>query len=249
MRRGNHPSFIKADDTIIGINLSSDFCAEHEWGIHKIKRALGVPEEVTTKNAGIKARTVTVFDGRLFFFDTSGDYSILVFLADRCAGDWIESNGELDLWPEELAAAWSSYDFGIVVAKPFQKFLKDLYEAFRHKDVALGFGSTLGIENAGLVLVIASLFSKEARAELRRGDISQIRLQRAAARTNIHKVLEGAGKRYFALIPRWKDEKEKEIIFWLNPYEQQENNFGWFTVQDLLDWADNNGPIPKQAKK
>ena len=31
MRRGNHPSFIKAGDTIIGINLSSDFCAEHEW--------------------------------------------------------------------------------------------------------------------------------------------------------------------------------------------------------------------------
>ena len=218
-------------------------------GIREIKRALGVPEEVTTKNAGIKARTVTAFDGRLFFFYINGDYSILVFRAYGCAGDGIGRNDELNLQPGELAAAWSSYDFGIVVAKPFQKFLKDLYEAFGHKDVAIGFGSTLEIENAGLVLVIASLFSKEARAELRQGDISQIRLKRTAARTNIHKVLERAGKRYFALSPRWKDEKEKEIIFFLNPCEQEENNYGWFTLQDLIWWAKNKGPIPKQAKK
>ena len=56
--------------------------------------------------------------------------------------------------------------------------------------------------------------------------------------------MEKAGKKYFALSPRWKDDNKKEVIFWLNPYHQDIDNFGWFTVEDLKDWAKGKGKIP-----
>lgn len=66
----------------------------------------------------------------------------------------------------------------------------------------------------------------------------------SAKKTKIKKILDRAGKKYFALSPRWKDENKKEVIFWLNPYYQDIDNFGWFTVDDLKDWAKGKGKIP-----
>ncbi|MFA6407274.1 MAG: hypothetical protein WCV80_01030, partial [Candidatus Paceibacterota bacterium] len=61
--------------------------------------------------------------------------------------------------------------------------------------------------------------------------------------------LKKAGIGYFALSPRWKDETKKEIVFWLNPREQRENNYGWFSAADLKLWIKGKGPIPKKPKK
>jgi hypothetical protein len=58
--------------------------------------------------------------------------------------------------------------------------------------------------------------------------------------------LEKAGKDFFALSPRWKDAEKKEVIFWLNPENQRENNSCWCTVSDLNDWIKGEGKIPKQ---
>ena len=60
----------------------------------------------------------------------------------------------------------------------------------------------------------------------------------------LEKILEKAKCRYYALSLRWKDDDKKEVIFWLNPMEQDKNNFGWFTVEDLKDWAKGKGKIP-----
>ena len=40
-------------------------------------------------------------------------------------------------------------------------------------------------------------------------------------------------------------ENKKEVIFWLNPMDQHNNNWGWFTVEDLKKWAKGKGKIPK----
>src|SRR5690606_28298750 len=69
------------------------------------------------------------------------------------------------------------------------------------------------------------------------------RLREAAAKLTIAAELKAAGKRYFALSPRWKDDQESEVVFWLNPMEQQDYNSGSFTVDELRQWIRNEGRI------
>lgn len=64
-------------------------------------------------------------------------------------------------------------------------------------------------------------------------------------KTRIHKILAKSGKKYFALSPRWADDQKKEVVFWLNPYDQDKYNSGWFSVQDLKDWAKDKGKVMK----
>jgi hypothetical protein len=51
---------------------------------------------------------------------------------------------------------------------------------------------------------------------------------------------------YGCLRPRWAEDAKTayKIVYWLNPYDQQQNFFGWVTVEDLLDWMNGTGKIP-----
>ena len=77
-------------------------------------------------------------------------------------------------------------------------------------------------------------------------DLDTIELQKAVARTGIHKLLKEADCKYYALSPRWADESKTEVKFWLNPYDQTNNNYGWYAVEDLEAWVNGEGPIPKK---
>jgi len=61
----------------------------------------------------------------------------------------------------------------------------------------------------------------------------------------------GIEKRKITKIPVPFSEYSRELRFlsfyWLNPMEQKIHNYGWFTVEDLLLWAENKGPIPKTS--
>jgi hypothetical protein len=54
-----------------------------------------------------------------------------------------------------------------------------------------------------------------------------------------------------ALRPSWVSDKKEantiyDVHYWLNPSDQNNDNYGWYTVEDLMLWAVNNGPIPKK---
>lgn len=71
---------------------------------------------------------------------------------------------------------------------------------------------------------------------------------------DIENRLKEAGKRYFALSPRfhggnWEKRTVFDIIFWLNPMDQRNNRSGWVTVEDILAWADGKGPIPEDGSR
>jgi hypothetical protein len=80
-------------------------------------------------------------------------------------------------------------------------------------------------------------------------DRDQLEIKKSAFETGIHKKLKEADKKYFALSPRWKDKDKKEVVFWLNPYDQQNNNFGWYSAKDLEEWIEGKGPVPKNKEK
>ena len=143
-----------------------------------------------------------------------------------------------------ITTAWDEKSFAILVTDKYKDELEELYEAFVNLDVAVGIAPSEAFKNGGLKFCIKSRLPEETIQAIKDDDLDYIALQKAAEKTGIKKILENAGKKYFALSPRWKDDDKKEVIFWLNPYHQDIDNFGWFTVEDLKDWAKGKGKIP-----
>lgn len=54
-------------------------------------------------------------------------------------------------------------------------------------------------------------------------------------------TLRDQGKEWHSL-ERWQW-MEGEIRFWLNPYEQDLYRTGWFSIDDLIAWTQDRGPI------
>jgi ABC-type Zn uptake system ZnuABC Zn-binding protein ZnuA len=91
--------------------------------------------------------------------------------------------------------------------------------------------------------MIKSLLSQDVIDSIKESDLDVIRLKKTANKTGIYEILKKAGKSYFSLSPRWNDESKKEVVFWLNPMNQNKYKCGWFNVNDLKDWAKDKGKI------
>jgi hypothetical protein len=145
------------------------------------------------------------------------------------------------------ACAWDEKSFGVFSTAPEEiEALKDIYEAFRKCDgcVFLGGGALWG--NSGLCLVIASRIPQELLDNWYKADVEYYELDQEVERTGIRQLLKNNGKRYFALSRPHHRESDGKLVLWLNPMEQGDNNFGWFTIDDLREWADGKGKIPKK---
>ena len=270
----------KSGGQVIGINLGWDFCAEHEQGLKGLKYSFGIPERAMRRRdvrrlvqenlVGANARTVTKVPRELQLLEL-GDYAYLIFadlhwmkkedLTEKFLNDILEAYGD-----EELATAWSegvdgSGQFGVRMKNDAFNLgtmvLGQIYEAFKRRDVmifSMGTGSNNPFARPGLVIAIRSRVPEEWLTKMKESDEDYLNLTEAAEKTGIEAKLKAAGKRYFALSPRWASsikstsdgevKSQHSVIFWLNPHER-ENNFGWYTVEQLMDWIDGKGPIPK----
>jgi hypothetical protein len=273
MRRGSKPALIydevrkNADGKplLLGINLSSDFCAEHEWGIKDIKSAFGIPE----KGYGLKRRQITATPKGLAWVKYAaktymGRYDVERGLAKKVGDVTLKNEGFVfhgwyGLEPEKMAVsselsgaglrgAWSDDDFAAVSSSPEDIVaLKEIFSAFENKNIAVCFSAALpAFDNAGLVFAIADRLPESVTEDWDKYDREQEKIKKEFTATGIEKLLADAGKRYYALSPRRRD--DGSLWYWLNPMEQQQHNYGWFTLEDLQAWARNEGPIPMKQK-
>jgi len=160
-----------ATGELVGINLGSNFCAEHEYGIQPIQETLGIP--TITRKAGVKARQITKFKAENFIYKINGYYSYLIFQIWPFGGDKMVHFTELMPNPNEISTAWSSTDFGLVAPKPYKDFVKELWCAFQEKDIALGLGKSSAnpFINPGLVILIISKAPLEMIAAIEHEDM------------------------------------------------------------------------------
>ena len=250
MRYANNPEVMKINNEFVGIDLGADFCAEHEWGIKGIVREFGVDGN----KVGIDGRMVTVVPKSLVYTDITYEKQKchLLVLIPYYKDDFKISSDILKSWElypyplkeYDITTAWDEKSFAILVTDKYKNELKELYNAFLNLDVAVGIAPSEAFKNGGLKFCIKSRLPKETIQSIKDADLDYLALQKAVEKTKIKKILEKAGKKYFALSPRWKDDNKKEVIFWLNPMEQDKNNCGWFTVDDLKDWTNGKGKIP-----
>lgn len=248
MRQGYNNSIIYTDDRdFLGVNLGSDYCAEHEWGTNKIKLKFGINGSLL----GIDGRKVSKVpnnlawienyrlmknprDNRLwcgiyFDYDIEKPYVNAVSYDDKC----------------DLISAWDGSSFAVISCNQQNvKLLKQLYNAFQNNDVLMWLGGGGVFKNCGLCFGIASKFPKQIADEWMCKDIENNKLMSEFKSTGIEDKLNAADKRYFALKPH--RDANGSLKFWLNPVEQNKYNFGWFNLEDLEAWAQGKGPIIKQ---
>lgn len=242
MRKSYESKLIQDNNGLIGINLGSDMCAEHEWGIKDIKDCLGIDDSLI----GLEKRKISsVFDEYLKWFenldhdDGNGKWS----------GFWfgkIYSSPYFDgrAFGKDIFCQWDEKGFCVLSNnEKIIKKLKQIYDAFASNDIAVWVGGGGPFKNGGLCIAIASKLPKAIVNAWEKADLEKIELDKEVEKTGIISKLYKAGKRYHCL----KAEKfEGELKFWLNPCEQDKNNYGWYTVKDLESWIIGKGPIPKK---
>lgn len=147
---------------------------------------------------------------------------------------------------KRVYAAWDESNFMFMIES--KKDRDEILKAFERKDIAIFLGGASVFNNGTFNILIRSRVPKSVVDTMESEDLDHRAMMRAFKETGIEKRLIDAKLNYYALAPRWANEEKKELSFWLNPADQQNVNFGWFSLQDLEDWIRGTGKIPKNPK-
>lgn len=266
MRRSNQPEIVLTEaGVVLGVNLGYDFTAEHEWGIRQLKRDFGITDDIAA--FGLIRRKITQRPSTLHWvsYKKDGDkYEGFLFRPyfwdDDTPDSFMSRNSEVRVYKplkprvgekiETLGAAWSESDFAVVSNDPATTAqLKEIFDQFDGLNVVIMLsGRSTPFANSGLVIGIADRLPQDFLDAWFAFDKEQYEIKQEFLATGIEETLKQAKKRYYALSPR-RDEKSGELRYWLNPCEQDVNNYGWFTLEDLKLWAVDEGPIPMKKSK
>jgi hypothetical protein len=258
MRRGRNGNlYLSEDGEFLGINLGADYCAEHEWGLEGLATDFGLDKTAPPGVARHQIRRIPTERYRTFAYRPKEKYVGYVFPEGEISREVAQLYED-----EEFAGAWSGSDFGIRFKD--KKYAQLLAEAFLSLDIAFLF---LKNENpfgrSGLCLMIVSKMDPAVLESFAAEEAEQDRLLKLVKESGIEDRLKKAGDKaagnsrayprpfsYFALSPRWADDEHTKIKFWLNPCDQKNVNFGWFTVEDLDDWIAGKGKVvaPKASR-
>ena len=218
---------------------------------------------------GADVRTITKLPAELKFFEDMGGFAYLLYsdyfgyvkpkdLTAKRFNDMLDLRDE----NEEFSTAWSEDDFGVRMKNDIPNLgatvLGQIYEAFQNKDAMIFLGGNNNggpFSNRSLILAIRSRIPENVLKQMKEADEDSLNLMDAVTKareeSRIEEKLKAAGKEYYALSPRWAESIKSTggtkypVVFWLNPMDQSNNNYGYYTVEQLLEWAEGKGPIPK----
>ena len=242
-------------------HLPADFCAEHEWGIRDIARTFGLPQHEKDEGPLDVSRfqiqeVPQPEDGLLLKMDKEHHFLVLDSWEPERQTDhehWLSpevskekfNEEAVSILPVKASGKWDSKGFAIYVkGKDVGKYLQELHKAILDKDFAIMLGRGHAFQNGGLNLTIISKMPKTIKDTIAEELKDSRELNKAANATGIYQKI--SKDKYYALSPRWKDEEKKEVVFWLNPADQKNNECGWYSVADLELWLKGKGPIPKK---
>jgi len=236
-------------DRVWGVFLGYDFCSEHEHGIRRLLSAFGIP---AGDEMGVARRKASVVPKGLSWVGKGSRKGILMatpfdveYEKDNVAAHYWQVL-RLDEARHGLVAAWDEESFMVTsnVASEADA-LQEVFKHFKEMDAIVCLHTDF--MGSSLLLGIASRIPANIGKEWEKNDLDRNQAQKKLRESGIEKLLAKKGKRYFSLSPQIRS--DGELSFWLNPMEQQKNNFGWFALQDLKDWAKDKGPIPKKKKR
>ena len=256
MRRAhNDTDFFIEDGVLKGICLGYDFCAEHEWGIKGIKGDFGIGEKA---KIGLDSCRTTRTPENFVLIKKSKKEAVLGRLnkwdiqqagIEKAKNYLIESNELAFYGDKDLTCAWDERDFAIhVKGEENVKHLESIYKSFQENNIVVGMKQGGWVLGKGLTFCFYDSFDEEFKKTVLESHKSEQRLQDFVKKSGIHEKLKESGCKFFALSPSWRDEKEKEVRFWLNPMDQKNNRYGYVSMEDLEAWAKGEGRIPVKKR-
>jgi len=272
MKQAYHDyGFLTLNNEFIGVSLGYNYCAEHECGIKGIKDGMGI-KDCTRDNIGIACRTITNSPMDDIQYRKKKEFTYLVYRAN--ASRWMGAKFCDDkLWdygydyksPEYfktgILTSWSEYGFSIIgMGDEPRKRLKELYENFKTKNIAICFlGTNNPFANDSLSIVIVDRLPKDITDQMIKTDTEYMDLQDIIKKLDLEGKARKAGMNYrhfYAISPyfieygvtpkKLEDIKKKkglntkyDVIVWVNGPSDQ--GYGCFTVEDVLEWISHKG--------
>ena len=249
----------------------------NSFGLPEDPKIFGVEKRAITKSGepdlqyfkGIikdkKRHDILIFSDSYSWMDNEKEKEKSVRDNAKSSVPWYYLNDEKREEEDRIGCAWDQKSFAIVAQSPEnKKRLGEIYEAFLDKDIILGLnGSSNPFAGEGLTFMIKSRFPQEAATRVYEVDKAQYELKEDFRKSGIENKIIKAFKKskssyhpFFALSPRRLDKEGMKkhntkypFWCWLNPSDQQNNNSGMFTVEQLELWIKGEGPIPMTEKQ
>jgi len=99
----------------------------------------------------------------------------------------------------------------------------------------------------GLALVLVDEFPADINQQMIDREQETARLLKLWTDSGIKELLRKAGKTWFSLGGKVILGKDGKYRTWLNPCEQRIHNAGWWTFEELRQWASDEGPVVAQG--
>lgn len=280
MRRANSNVGTLREGENLLLSFGYDFCAEHEFGIKRLRQVFGISSDegdltiqryaVTTGSAEMvrlveaPVKTVDYSSGR----GKSASHKRLFLLGgnerpyhDQTMEQFVTGYGDSYPDKDKPQAHWDEGAFLFSAPKggPDDFTIRAVHDALIANDALIYLASSGNpFGGSGLVIVLRSTIPRKLTDQMEAGFRARKALAEAAEATGIRTRVEEWGRSkshsraFFALSPKWMfenrgGESRHPVIYWLNPCDQQNNNSGWFTVEELEAWMEGKGPIPKRA--
>jgi len=150
----------------------------------------------------------------------------------------------LSLPEHDVVAAWGASGFAVHArGQANLALLQQLQDALLARDVAVLEPPRLTGSPGPMKLLRMSRLTPEDHAHLVERDLTTRELARAVDATGLIGQLEAAGCTYRTLTPAWFDDAKDEVIFYLDTNQPKLFNTGWFSLEELQQWAAGSGPV------
>jgi hypothetical protein len=174
---------------------------------------------------------------------------------------------------EPVFTAWDGGSFGVaVMGEKEVGYLRELYDAFQKNNVSIARINMDGVNpfsNASLSLLITDRLPKFATDGFMYADKKSYDLYDYEEKIGMKKLKETKGNKnghgnlhyFMACSPRWIDyddaenrEKRKaemktkyDIQYWIN-YSDDDNNYGWYIVEEIMQWLNGTTHLAEIRK-
>lgn len=174
---------------------------------------------------------------------------------------------------DNVLTAWDSKSFGVAVMGDKEvEYLKELHQAFLDNNVAIAVVNLRArnpFAGSSLSLLIKSKIPQETLDLMYSGDKEYYDLHDYEEEIGMKKIIKEKGnkdgykgKKYFmACSPKWidyNDEAAREeakkkrnskfnIMYWVN-YSDNDDNYGWYTVEEIKEWLTGNKKLSEIRK-
>lgn len=269
LSNAHNSQILRAEDGghIFGVSLSGDYTAEHENGCNDIHHKFAIRggdgdfEDYCGKPIGaFPMRTFTVPAVKATKRKEGAPEGFGVTTETYDADYFIGMMNNYGMY--DFSSAWDERNFMIAgFTDEGKKAVEVIIEGFKQKDLAVWTGSRGVFGTGGLAIVRPSLTPLDKIQFFNEKQAARRKLDKAAEETGIKErilaKMGGNGQRwnvsipFYALSPVWISEEKKAesdhpVMFFLNPGDQKNFNYGYFTVEELDQWINGKGPIIKE---